>query len=529
MLTVRFFCRAIDEDMKTIGPVLSLSNISKAFGPVQALQAIDLNIFGGEILAIIGENGAGKSTLMKILSGSYQPDEGGSMLLDGRPYHPSNPAEGRAAGISMIYQELNLALHLSIEENIMLGIETANWGWIRSQEDKVKEILSWLGHTDLAPETRVGKLGIGQQQLVEIARALASEARIVIMDEPTSSLSREDSQSLFKVIRQLRNKGITVIYISHFLEEVTEIADRYVVLRDGELVADGDVAGTSLDEMIEHMVGRSVEELYPHIAHKIGDQVLEVKNLTVESGPENVSFTLCRGEILGIAGLVGAGRSETVRALFGLEGVQDGIVSIAEHPQLTASWFSPPRALNHSLDYLSENRKEEGLALNLSITSNVTLSNLGKYSRMGLLRLKEEAKAAIGFVDRLGLKYRDVHQNVSDLSGGNQQKASIARLLHHNSDIFFLDEPTRGIDVGSKAEIYRIIHQLAAQGKSIVMVSSYLPELFGVCDSLAVMHRGSMSPTKPITDWDERSVMLFATSGRMKAASNRELSESANE
>ncbi len=249
--------------MKKSSPVLTLSNISKTFGPVEALKNIELEVYGEEILAIIGENGAGKSTLMKILSGAYQPDAGGSMCLDGKDYFPANPAEGRDAGISMIYQELNLALHLSIEENILLGIEKARMGWIRSQREKVKEILAWLGHTDLLPETEVGELSIGQQQLVEIARALISDARIVIMDEPTSSLSDEDSKSLFKVIRQLRDEGMTVIYISHFLEEVADIADRYVVLRDGDLVATGEVAESSLEEMIEHMVGRTVDELYP--------------------------------------------------------------------------------------------------------------------------------------------------------------------------------------------------------------------------------------------------------------------------
>ena len=506
--------------MKKSSPVLTLSNISKTFGPVEALKNIELEVYGEEILAIIGENGAGKSTLMKILSGAYQPDAGGSMCLDGKDYFPANPAEGRDAGISMIYQELNLALHLSIEENILLGIEKARMGWIRSQREKVKEILAWLGHTDLLPETEVGELSIGQQQLVEIARALISDARIVIMDEPTSSLSDEDSKSLFKVIRQLRDEGMAVIYISHFLEEVADIADRYVVLRDGDLVATGEVAESSLEEMIEHMVGRTVDELYPRRPHVVGEQILEVKNLTVDSGPEEVTFALHRGEILGIAGLVGAGRSETIRAIFGLEEVHEGTVRLSDNPQLNASWMTPPRALASKLDYLSEDRKEEGLALNLSIATNVTLSHLRRYSRMGILRLKEEASTATAFVNRLRLKYNDINQNVSNLSGGNQQKASIARLLHHDSDIFFLDEPTRGIDVGSKAEIYAIIHQLAAQGKSIIMVSSYLPELFGVCDTLAVMHRGSISPVKPVEAWEEKAVMLFATSGRTEVETN---------
>jgi len=255
-------------------PIFSLQGISKTFGPVKALQEVKLELYPGEVHAIIGENGAGKSTLMKIVSGAYKPDTGGEMFLNGEPYHPVNPAEGRGAGIAMIYQELNLALHLSIEENIMLGIEQSTWGWNLSQSKRIKEILTWLGYKDLSTDTKVSDLSIGQRQVVEIARALASNAKVIIMDEPTSSLTGEDSKTLFKVIVQLKEKGISILYISHFLEEVKEIADRFTVLRDGELVTTGMASVVPIQEMIEHMVGRSVEELYPQIPHEIGGKVL---------------------------------------------------------------------------------------------------------------------------------------------------------------------------------------------------------------------------------------------------------------
>jgi len=317
------------------------------------------------------------------------------------------------------------------------------------------------------------------------------------------------------VVRRLRDKGIAVLYISHFLEEVKEVCDRFTVLRDGETVASGEVSNSSIPKMIEHMVGRSVDELYPATAHKIGEKVLEVKHLSAHPVPKKVSFSLHRGEILGIAGLVGSGRSETIRSLFGLEEVKGGTLRLKQAPELTATWVSPPKALQLGMDLLSENRKEEGLALNMSLISNITLSGLKKYSRRGLIDLKEEYRAAESFIAQLQLKCRAPEQKMQTLSGGNQQKACFARLLHHDSAIFFLDEPTRGIDVGSKVEIYRIIQKLARQGKAIVLVSSYLPELFGVCDTLAVMHRGRLSPVKPIGEWQKQKVMLYATLGKL--------------
>jgi ribose transport system ATP-binding protein len=351
---------------------------------------------------------------------------------------------------------------------------------------------------------------------VEIARALVTDARVVIMDEPTSSLTAADAQALFRVIRRLREKGISIIYISHFLEEIQELCDRYTVLRDGQTVATGEVAGTSIRELIEHMIGRSVEELYPSLPHPIGEPVLEVQGLTGAPYPAGVSFQLRKGEIMGISGLVGAGRSETIRSLFGLDVVRDGKVKIKGRPELAATYLTPNRALRQHLDLLSENRKEEGLALNLSIAANITLSALHKHTKNGFINLRAEHDTAKSWSEKLRVKSRDPEQPISGLSGGNQQKACIARLLHHDSDILFLDEPTRGIDVGSKAEIYRLIQELAQQGKALVVVSSYLPELLGVCDTLAVMYRGRMSAVRPVKEWTEHEIMVFATMGNEK-------------
>ncbi len=501
-------------------PVLRLHDIHKSFGPVRALRGVSMDVHAGEVHGLIGENGAGKSTLMKILAGVYQPDRG-EMTLDGRSYAPASPIDGRRAGISMIYQELVLAPHLTVEENVTLGAEHTRFGWIRSRSDEVRDVLGWLGQEGIDPEARVRSLSIGKQQLVEIARALLLNARVVVMDEPTSSLAAADTRALFDVMRRLKRRGVAVIYISHFLEEVREICDRYTVIRDGEAVSTGLVGETSIDRLIEDMVGRSVEELFPTNDHEIGEPVLHVASVSARRGyPDSVSFTLRRGEIMGIAGLVGAGRSEAVRTLFGLEPADDGRVSIRGRPALKATYVTPKTALREGMDLLSEDRKEEGLALRLPLSFNLTLSDLKRYSRFGFLNLKRERSDAGQWIKALGIRTRDEEQPAVELSGGNQQKVCIGRLLHQDNDILFLDEPTRGIDIGSKAEIYRLIHRLAGRGKAIVMISSYLPELLGVCDTLGVMFKGRLSAVRPVSQWDEHVIMRFATSGVNEAVAD---------
>ncbi len=493
--------------------ILELKGIHKSFGAVKALRGVDLSVEKAEIHALIGENGAGKSTLMKVLSGALRP-ESGSMELDGGIYAPNSPLEGRSSGIGMIYQELNLAPHLNVEENVTLGLERTKAGRLVSDTKRVREILDELGQSDIETSGQVNRLSIGKQQLVEVARALYSNAKIVVMDEPTSSLSAEDTVALFQAITRMKEKGITVIYISHFLEEIKQICDRYTVLRDGESVAIGEVGSTPISKLVEDMIGRSVDELYPEMDSTPGSQVLKLETLVGEDQlPSDASFSLRKGEIFGIAGLVGAGRSETIRSIFGLRKSKSGQLEIDGHPKIKLEYMSPRKALDAGVDLLSENRKEEGLATELSILTNTTLSSLSKYKSGLFLKLKKERKGATSWLEKLGVKLDQMDDPVSSLSGGNQQKVCLARMLHNDSEILFLDEPTRGIDIGSKAEIYLLMRELAATGKSIVMISSYLPELMGMCDSLAVMHRGHLSKKRKIGNWTEKEIMSLATSG----------------
>lgn len=498
--------------MSDAAPLLQLDSIRKSFGPVQALRGVSLEIHAGEVHALIGENGAGKSTLMKVLSGAHRPDSG-KVLVDGELLQIDGPGAGRRAGIAMIYQELMLAPELTVEENITLGIEQTRLGFVGTQKDKVASALALLGREDILPHQPVHQLTIARQQIVEIARAIVSDARVIIMDEPTSSLSEEDKQSLYAVIRKLRDEGIAVIYISHFLDEVQDIGDRFTVLRDGQSVGSGRVEDASIEHLVELMIGRKLDDMYPRSSGEMGETILSAKNVSGDPLPQRASIDLCRGEILGIFGLVGAGRTELARCLFGLDPIREGQVEIHGGAALDLSGFHPGRALTQGLDYLSENRKEEGLAQNLSITENTTLSAVRKSARLGFLRLKEEAVTAAQWAEKLDVRCADVRQPVSALSGGNQQKVALARMMHHDSDIFFMDEPTRGIDVGSKREIYELIQTLASAGKAVLVISSYLPELLGICDTLAVMHRGTLSVKKPTAEWTESDVMHVATTG----------------
>ena len=501
------------------GAILELQGVCKSFGPTRALHQVDLDVRAGEVHALIGENGAGKSTLMKILSGAEQADAG-VIALDGEVRRIDNPAAGLALGIAMIYQELMLAPDLTVEENLSLGQETHTLGFVRSPRDGMRRALTMLGHGDLPLGARVGNLSVGVQQVVEIARALLRNARIIIMDEPTSSLSGTDAQALFKVIRDLRETGISFVYISHFLEEVFEVADRYTVLRDGEAVGAGPMGETTIPEIIRMMVGRNLDDMFPQTPHEPGEPLLTVNNLSGDSLPRDVSFTLRRGEILGIAGLVGSGRSETVRSVFGLNAAQAGSIELAGD-KLDARRIRPGRALRSGVDLLSEDRKGEGLATGMRVTENVTISSLPRFARwrgFGPLRLLFERERVQHWIGAINIRCQSPAQQVAELSGGNQQKVALARMLEQDADVILLDEPTRGIDVGSKVEIYRLIGQLAAQGKGVVFVSSYLPELLGVCDTIGVMHRGELRAVRPVAEWTEEAVMHVATSGNENSA-----------
>ena len=488
---------------------LRLTAIQKSFGATRALKSVSLEIAPGEVHAIIGENGAGKSTLMKILSGAYGADAG-TMNLSGLPYLPENPHDARLKGVAMIYQELNLALHLSAQENILLGAESARAGWIdrKTSRERAQAALAQLGHEGLNLDRLAGDFSIAEQQIIEIARALLISPQVLIMDEPTSSLTQADTEKLFATITRLRARGVSIIYISHFLEECRLIADRYTVLKDGETVGSGEMSGASLDHIVTLMTGREVKELYPRTAHPMGAVVLEVKAAASKPRLRQATLQLRAGEVFGLGGLIGAGRTDLLRAIFGLDDLAAGEVCILGAPTRAVG---PRNRWGQGVGFLSENRKEEGLMLNQTITDNLTLTKLGAFGRMGWINGGRQQAVAQRWVDELRVKCRDAGQLIGELSGGNQQKVALARLLEHPARIFLLDEPTRGIDVGSKAQIYQLVSELAAAGKAVVVVSSYLPELLGMCDTIGVMCRGELTAVRPRAEWSETEIMRAAT------------------
>ncbi|MDQ3651094.1 MAG: sugar ABC transporter ATP-binding protein [Acidobacteriota bacterium] len=492
--------------------MLTLSDIAKRFGPTVALDGVSLELRPGEVHALIGENGAGKSTLMNILAGSLKADRG-EMQIDGHAYAPASPLDARREGIALIHQELSLCPHLSVAENILLGMEPSHYGFLDREvfRRQALEVLDAFHHPEIRPERRVADLPLPARQVVEICRAIAARARFILMDEPTSSLQREDVERLFALIRRLRGEGISVVYISHFLEEVREIADRFTVLRDGQSVTTGTLDSVTNNNLVAQMVGRPVDNLFPPRQHinGEGDIVLEVRDLSAPPALKHASFELRRGEILGIAGLMGSGRTEMVRAIFGLDPAATGAFTLHSRA-IDARGATPSQRLAQGIGYLSEDRKGEGLALALSIADNTTVTRFRSCSRWGWLDLARQRQQANNWIKEIGIKARTSVQAARTLSGGNQQKVAIARLLHQNADVLLLDEPTRGIDIGSKAQIYETIARCAADNKAVLMISSYLPELFGMCDRLAVMSRGRLSEPRPINEWTPESVMEAA-------------------
>ncbi len=498
-----------------------MRGIGKRFGATVALKDVGLRVMPGEVLALVGENGAGKSTLMKILSGAHQPDAG-EMWLDGQRFEPSDPLEARRAGVAMIYQELSLAPHLTVEENIMLGMEPCQWGIIKKTEvrQRVEEAIRTFDHPEIRADAQVSRLSVAAQQMVEIARALAIGCRVLVLDEPTSSLTAVDVGQLFSLIDRLKHQGLGIVYISHFLEEIKHVADRVIVLRDGCVVGVGDSAALAIDQIIGLMVGRKVENLYPRSQRTPGDVVLEINELAGRERPVSAELALRRGEVLGIAGLLGAGRTELLRCIFGLDPVVRGRVKVG-------AWISPvspARRWAQSVGLLSEDRKQEGLALGLSISDNVTLTRLTGFGPFNLVLPARQDAATQQWIHRLDLRCQGPRQQVLALSGGNQQKVALARLLQHGVDVLLLDEPTRGIDVAAKAAVYQLIDDLAtgAGGKSpkaVLMVSSYLPELLGICDRISVMCRGVLRPARAVSTLNEHALMAEAT-GQLNAPSD---------
>jgi ribose transport system ATP-binding protein len=493
--------------------LVQLTGIKKSFGATRALDGIDLDVRRGEVYALIGENGAGKSTLMNIIAGALAPDAGEMRFASGE-YRPLEPQDARRQGIAHIHQELSVCPHLSVAENILLGVEPAHRGWLdrAAMHNRAAEILEAFHHPAIAPERRVAELPIAARQIVEISRALAQNASLILMDEPTSSIPRGDVERLFACIHRLRDSGISVIYISHFLEEVREVADRYTVLRDGVSVMSGSLREATDAEIITAMVGRPVEDLYPpRRPIRRSARLFEVRHLSAPPAVRDATFELYPGEVLGISGLVGSGRTEMIRALLGLLPAAVGEVVIGNKPFKNTAQRSRAQALiAHGVGYLSEDRIGEGLALRLSVADNISLTNFASCSRGGWLNLAVQAEQTRTLIQKLRIKARDTKSPVAGLSGGNQQKVAIARLLYQEAEILLLDEPTRGVDVGSKVQIYEAIAEMATSGKAVLIISSYLPELFGICDRLAVMVRGRLSPARPIREWTPESLMLMA-------------------
>ncbi len=487
--------------------VFEMRGINKRFGPTAALVDVSLSVSAGEVLALIGENGAGKSTLLKTLSGAHLADSG-EMFINGQAYHPKGPSDARQRGVAMIYQELTLAPDLSVEDNVLLGQPAGPAGVLLRHQQRpiVVDALERVGLGDLDPQANVGEQSVATQQLLEIARALACNAKIILFDEPTSSLPQKDVARLFKIVQSLKNESIAIVYISHFLEEVREVADSYSVLRDGHNVGEGRIADVTDDQIVALMVGRDIEDLYPSVPHTPGETWVQASHLKGTPYPNDVSLELRRGEIFGIAGLVGAGRTELVRSLFALDHVVAGEVKIDGK----VIGNSVRARMNASMGLLSENRKTEGLAQDLSIIENVTMGSLKEYAPTGWINLGLRQRVVNDLLKQVEVKSHSASQAVSELSGGNQQKVAIARILHQQADVLLMDEPTKGIDVGTKAEIYRMMGTLAADGKTIVFVSSYLPELLAVCDRIGVMNRGELREVRDVNDWTEESVMATA-------------------
>lgn len=488
---------------------LDMRDVRKRYGATIALNGVDLKVAPGEVHAVLGENGAGKSTLMKILAGAVQPDSG-FIAVDGRPVALRHPREARNFGVAMIHQELCVAPHLSVEANLALGAEDHALGVLRMRDlrSRATGAFSRLGRPDIRLHARVGSLAPGSRQIVEIARALVRDARLLILDEPTSSLGLHEISRLLDVIATLKSQRVSVIYISHQLDEVMQVADRFTVLRDGRVIRSGEMRQTTGAELVECIVGEQTSDLSQHPSRgSTGGSApgLVIRGVSGRTLPADANLRLSPGEVLGIAGLVGSGRTELLRAVFGLDLLYRGDVVVGGRPIRKPT---PARMLRHGVGLLSEDRAHEGLALNMSVAANVTLGGLADVSsRLGVINGRAEREAACRLIDVLQIRTRTVSQPVRELSGGNQQKVALARLLHRDVQCILLDQPTRGIDVAARAQIARVIGKLAAVGKSIIVVSDSASELLEMCDRVAVMRRGRLVATRRSNEWDVQSLL----------------------
>ncbi|MBE2271052.1 MAG: sugar ABC transporter ATP-binding protein [Anaerolinea sp.] len=489
-------------------PLLVMERITKRFPGVLALSDVHFDVHRGEVHALVGENGAGKSTLMKILSGVYERD-GGDITFKGQPVAFTTPRQAQVAGITTIYQELNLIPYLSVTENIFLGSELErgvllNW---REMHQKARDLLARL-HLDIDPRRPVSDLGVAQQQMVEVAKALHHNADLIIMDEPTSALSLNEIHDLFAIIRELQTHGVALIYITHHLDEVFEISNRITVLRDGRYIDTLPTGDLRMESLIQMMVGRDLSEQFPKETAAAQDEVLRVERLTQGTRLRDISFSVRAGEILGIAGLVGAGRTELVRALFGADPIDAGRIFVDGKP---VRINSPRDAIRAGIALLTEDRKGQGLVLNMSTRENISLSILGKLTAGVLTNRRKEVTLAQNYIDSMAIKTPSQDQLVVNLSGGTQQKVVLAKWMATQPRVLIFDEPTRGIDVGAKVEIYKLMNALAQQGVAIIMVSSELPEVLGMSDRIMVIHEGAVTGFLTRAEATQERIMALAT------------------
>ncbi len=476
--------------MPTPQTALAMRGITKSFAGNTVLTDVSLSAAAGQVLALLGENGAGKSTLMKILAGVHQPDAG-EILIDGQPVKIANPVDSLRHGVAMIYQELSLAPHLTVAENIFLGREPVSaFGLINQKalNEKATKLLQQYGFK-LNAKAKVSTLSTAKRQLVEITRAIVEAKKVIVMDEPTSSLTSQEVEDLFRLIRDLQTRGLAVIYISHRLEELDEIADQVTILRDGRAVYSGHWGAINTDEVIKHMAGRELKEIFPPRHARIGDVKLRVSNLSRPPKFMGINFAARAGEVVGIAGLAGAGRTELVEAIYGTQPATSGEIQLLGN---TIQYSAPHQSVAHGLSLLTEDRKRTGLCLNLSMATNMTLANVKALLKSGMLQSKAETAAATNYIEKLHIRPPSPTKAVGRMSGGNQQKVLLGRWLFANTQVFLLDEPTRGVDVAARAEIYREVNELAEAGAAIVMVSSDLPELLGMADRILVLRRGHL-------------------------------------
>ena len=490
---------------------IEMRGIDKSFGSNQVLKQAGFTLESGEVHALMGENGAGKSTLMKILTGVYTKDAG-TVLVDGKEVNYKNPQEAEKAGIVFIYQELNVMFDLTVEENLFMGKEIHGKFGIcdkKAMQKKAQEALNILG-VNISPKTVMAELSVGQQQMVEICKALMADAKVIIMDEPTAALTQSETVALFKVIESLRKKGVSMVYISHRMEEIFELCDRITVLRDGSYIGVKNIPETNMNEIVKMMIGREIGERYPSRNVKIGKEVLKVKELTRKGTFHDVNFSVRAGEVLGVSGLMGAGRTEIMQAIFGNLSYESGTIEI-DGKEVKIS--NPRQAMEHGIGFITEDRKTEGLMLDKSIRENISLCNLRRISKSSVISREAEKNMVAEAIKDLHIKCFGSYHECNNLSGGNQQKVVLAKWILTNPKILILDEPTRGVDIGAKKEIYSIINKLAAQGVAIIMVSSELPEVLGMSDNIMIVREGEVRGIISYEEANQERVMTLATGG----------------